>query len=91
MVVEAPILGVRVLFFDVFGTLVDWRTSVAREADGILGSLGYNLDWVAFADAWRAEYQPGMEEVRAGRLPFCKLDVKATVRDCYEGRDRWLP
>ena len=75
MVVEAPILGVRVLFFDVFGTLVDWRTSVAREADGILGSLGYNLDWVAFADAWRAEYQPGMEEVRAGRLPFCKLDV----------------
>lgn len=75
MVVEAPILGVRALFFDVFGTLVDWRTSVAREADGILGSLGYNLDWVAFADAWRAEYQPGMEEVRAGRLPFCKLDV----------------
>ncbi len=75
MVVEAPILGVRALFFDVFGTLVDWRTSVAREAESVLGSLGYELDWIAFADAWRAEYQPGMEEVRAGRIPFSKLDV----------------
>jgi 2-haloacid dehalogenase len=75
MLVEAPILGVRALFFDVFGTLMDWRTSVARESESILGALGYNLDWIAFADAWRAEYQPGMEEVRSGRLPFCKLDV----------------
>ena len=75
MVVEAPILGVRALFFDVFGTLVDWQTSVAREAESILSSLGYELDWVAFADAWRAEYQPGMEEVRSGRIPFSKLDV----------------
>jgi 2-haloacid dehalogenase len=37
--------------------------------------LGYKLDWLAFADAWRDEYQVGMEEVRAGRLPFAKLDV----------------
>ena len=65
----------QALFFDVFGTLMDWRTSVAREAEAILETLGYRLDWVAFADAWRAEYQPGMEEVRAGRIPFCKLDV----------------
>ena len=75
MVVEAPNLGVRALFFDVFGTLVDWRTSVAREAESILSALGYQLDWLAFADAWRAEYQPGMEEVRSGRIPFSKLDV----------------
>jgi 2-haloacid dehalogenase len=75
MVAEAPIPGLRALFFDVFGTLVDWRTSVAREAEGILSALGYNLDWIAFADAWRAEYQPGMEEVRTGRIPFSKLDV----------------
>ena len=66
---------VQALFFDVFGTLVDWRTSVAREAGRILGALGYELDWLAFADAWRGEYQPGMEEVRAGRIPFSKLDV----------------
>ena len=67
--------SVRALFFDVFGTLVDWRTGVAREAERVLRPLGYNLDWTAFADAWRGEYQPGMEEVRSGRIPFCKLDV----------------
>jgi 2-haloacid dehalogenase len=72
---EAPLLGLEALFFDVFGTLVDWRSSVARETERILGALGYALDWPGFADAWRAEYQPGLEEVRAGRMPFCKLDV----------------
>jgi 2-haloacid dehalogenase len=65
----------KALFFDVFGTLVDWRSSVAGEAERILGALGYQLDWTAFADAWRGEYQPGMEEVRSGRIPFSKLDV----------------
>jgi 2-haloacid dehalogenase len=73
MVTEAP--SIKALFFDVFGTLVDWRTSVAREAAHILGPQGHTLDWVAFADAWRGEYQPGMEEVRSGRIPFSKLDV----------------
>lgn len=67
--------AVRAMFFDVFGTLVDWRSSVAREAKRILSPVGHDLDWLAFADAWRAEYQPGMEEVRAGRIPFCRLDV----------------
>jgi 2-haloalkanoic acid dehalogenase type II len=68
-------LSVRALFFDVFGTLVDWRSGVAREAETVLKPLGHELDWLAFADAWRAEYQPAMEEVRTGRLPFSKLDV----------------
>src|SRR5215470_11748499 len=67
--------SVRALFFDVFGTLVDWRSSVARETEMVLKPLGYALDWEAFADAWRGEYQPAMEEVRSGRLPFSKLDV----------------
>ncbi len=75
MVAEAPIFGLRALFFDVFGTLVDWRASVAREAQNILGTRGHRLDWQAFADAWRGEYQPGMEEVRTGRQPFAKLDL----------------
>ena len=75
MPAQAPDLGVRALFYDVFGTLMDWRTSVARDAERVLGPLGYNLDWLAFAEAWRAEYQPGMEEVRSGRIPFSKLDV----------------
>jgi 2-haloacid dehalogenase len=66
---------VQSLFFDVFGTLVDWRTSIARESEKILGALGHRLEWLAFADAWRGEYQTGMEEVRSGRIPFSKLDV----------------
>jgi 2-haloacid dehalogenase len=67
--------GVKALIFDVFGTLVDWRTGVARESKTVLEPLGYRLDWIAFADAWRAEYQPGMEEVRSGRIPFSPLDI----------------
>jgi 2-haloacid dehalogenase len=68
-------MTVKALFFDVFGTLMDWRTGVAREAERILAPRGLRLDWLAFADAWRGEYQPAMEEVRTGRIPFSKLDV----------------
>jgi 2-haloacid dehalogenase len=66
---------VKALVFDVFGTLVDWRGGVARESKAVLEPLGHKLDWIAFADAWRAEYQPAMEEVRSGKLPFSKLDI----------------
>jgi 2-haloacid dehalogenase len=68
-------LAVKALFFDVFGTLVDWRSSIAREAEVLLKPKGLALDYPAFADAWRGEYQGAMEEVRAGRIAFCKLDV----------------
>src|ERR1700746_1924209 len=68
-------LAVKALFFDVFGTLVDWRSSIAREAEALLKPKGLRLDFPAFADAWRGEYQGAMEEVRAGRIAFCKLDV----------------
>ncbi len=68
-------ISAKALFFDVFGTVADWRSGIAREAESILGPLGHALDWLAFADAWRNEYQPALEEVRAGRIPFCKLDV----------------
>lgn len=70
-----PSLAPRALFFDVFGTLVDWRSGVAREAEALLAPLGIGLDWLAFADAWRAEYQPAMEAVRSGNLPYRKLDL----------------
>jgi 2-haloacid dehalogenase len=66
---------IRALFFDVFGTLVDWRNSIARAAQALLEPLGHSCDWHAFADAWRGEYQPAMEEIRSGRQPFCKLDI----------------
>ena len=65
----------KALFFDVFGTLVDFRSSIAREAETLLSPLGHALDWPAFADAWRREYQPGLEEVRSCREPYVPLDV----------------
>jgi 2-haloacid dehalogenase len=65
----------KALFFDVFGTLVDWRSGVARHGESILKPLGYSVDWIAFADAWREQYQPALEEVRSGRRPYTKLDV----------------
>lgn len=68
-------MATQALLFDVFGTLTDWRTSIAREAQAILSPLGHRLDWLAFADAWRGEYQPAMEEIRSGRAPFTKLDL----------------
>lgn len=68
-------LAVKALFFDVFGTLVDFRTGVARVAEGLLAPRGIALDWGAFADAWRGEYQAGMEEIRAGREGYVRLDV----------------
>jgi 2-haloacid dehalogenase len=68
-------VAVKALFFDVFGTLVDFRTSIAREAKAILEPQGFALDWLAFADAWRGQYQGSLEEVRSGRIGFCKLDV----------------
>jgi 2-haloacid dehalogenase len=70
-----PLNGVKALCFDVFGTLVDWRTGVVRDAELVLKPLGYSIDWLAFADAWRERYQPGMEEVRSGHIPYTKLDI----------------
>jgi 2-haloacid dehalogenase len=59
------------LIFDVFGTVVDWRTGVANG----VRAFGLDTDAEAFADAWRARYQPKMEEVRSGGRPYTPLDV----------------
>jgi len=72
---DSSVADVRALVFDVFGTLVDWRTSIAREARRILSPLGIAIDWDGFADRWREQYQPAMEAVRRGRIPFSKLDA----------------
>jgi 2-haloacid dehalogenase len=67
---------VKALVFDVFGTVVDWRTGVAREFAAFLPAHGRaDLDPFALADSWRQLYQPAMEECRAGRRPFTRLDV----------------
>jgi 2-haloacid dehalogenase len=67
---------VRALVFDVFGTVVDWRSGVAREAAPFLVRHGRAAaDPAAFADAWRRRYEPAMAQVRSGRRPFVRLDV----------------
>jgi 2-haloacid dehalogenase len=66
---------IKALTFDVFGTVVDWRSGVAREVEAQLAPVGHALDWGAFADRWRALYQPAMEAVRTGARPFTILDV----------------
>ncbi|HEV3216315.1 MAG TPA: haloacid dehalogenase type II [Vicinamibacterales bacterium] len=66
--------SVKALVFDTFGTVVDWRTSVALEVEALAGRKGLNLDGTKFADAWRAGYGPSMNRVRTGELPWTKLD-----------------
>ena len=60
----------RALIFDVFGTCVDWRSSVARE----VAAVWPDIDAIAFADVWRGEYQPAMERIRAGNRGYVALD-----------------
>ena len=67
---------VRALVFDVFGTVVDWRGGVAREAAPFLARHGQGrVAPEALADAWRRQYSPSMEAVRSGQRPFVRLDV----------------
>jgi len=67
---------VQALVFDVFGTVVDWRTGVAREAAPFLAKYGQGrIDPLALADAWRRQYSPSMQAVRSGQRPFVRLDV----------------
>ena len=64
------------LSFDVFGTVVDWRSSIARESAPYLTALGRgDIDPAVFADAWRARYQPAMARVGLGERSFVVLDV----------------
>src|SRR4051794_37607177 len=67
-------LALKALVFDVFGTLVDWRTSISREVNALAQQKGLALDAEQFADAWRAGYGPAMDRVRNGQLPWTKLD-----------------
>jgi len=65
----------KALVFDVFGTVVDWRTSVAAEVDALAKRKGFTVDGAKFADAWRAGYAPSMNRVRTGELPWTRLDA----------------
>jgi len=68
-------LKVQALLFDVFGTVVDWRSSLIDDLGRFGAGKGIAVDWAAFADDWRALYQPAMDEVRSGRRAWTILDV----------------
>ena len=65
-------MDVQALVFDVFGTVVDWRSGVARDVHRLLGDA---VDPFAFADAWRGRYVPSMDRVRRGEQPWTNLDA----------------
>src|SRR5580658_5969962 len=64
----------KALLFDVFGTVVDWRGSIAEEGKTWQKAKGLEIDWAQFADRWRAGYMPSIEKVRKGELPWTNLD-----------------
>ncbi len=66
---------IKALTFDVFGTVVDWHGSVAREVRALASQKGLRVNAVKFTKAWRAGYKPAMDKVRSGELPWTKIDV----------------
>ena len=66
--------SVKALAFDVFGTVVDWRSTVIREGRALGRAKGLEVDWAAFADAWRDGYGPAMNRVRTGELQWTTID-----------------
>lgn len=75
MTLSNALPATRALAFDVFGTVVDWRGSIAREAALVAAESGTRGDWDAFADAWRGGYAPAMDRVRKAELPWMNIDA----------------
>jgi 2-haloacid dehalogenase len=69
-----PAGNVQAIVFDVFGTVVDWRGSIARDLGAWGPAQGLQADWLRLADLWRARYQPQMQRVRSGEIAFRPLD-----------------
>ena len=66
--------NIRAFIFDVFGTVVDWRTSITKQCESFGDTKGIVRDWAEFADSWRSKYHPYMDKVRHGELPWTNLD-----------------
>ncbi|WP_346294569.1 haloacid dehalogenase type II [Rhodopseudomonas sp. P1] len=67
--------NVQALIFDVFGTVVDWRTSLIEDFTAWSTTRGIGGDWTGLVDAWRQAYVPSMDEVRKNpSRGFIKLD-----------------
>ena len=74
MTLTQSIHGIRAVLFDVFGTVVDWRSSISREVASFAKRCDSVVDGEVFADRWRALYQPAMERARSGCIEFVPLD-----------------
>ena len=72
---SGPFANLKVLVFDTFGTVVDWRSVIIEEGAKLSKAKGLTVDWAKFADEWRGAYGPSMNRVRNGELPWTKLDV----------------
>lgn len=72
---NAALQGVQALCCDVFGTVFDWRGSVARAVRDIAQARGLKVDPTRIADAWRRGYPLAMDRVRRGDLPWQPIDV----------------
>jgi 2-haloacid dehalogenase len=70
-----PYPDVKLLVFDTFGTVVDWRSVIIEEGEQLSKAKKLTVNWPAFADEWRGAYGPSMNRVRRGELPWTKLDV----------------
>jgi 2-haloacid dehalogenase len=66
---------IKAVVFDTFGTVVDWRSGIARDAAPFLARHGLSITPGEFASAWRKRYQPSMEPIRAGKRPYTSIDV----------------
>lgn len=72
---QDTLMPIKALLFDVFGTVVDWRTAIIREGEEFGRKNGLTgIDWARFADDWRALYQPSLEMVRSGKMQWQPLD-----------------
>jgi 2-haloacid dehalogenase len=77
---QSDVSNVKALTFDVFGTVVDWRGSIIRQGLALGAERGISVDWARFADDWRSGYQPAMERVRRGELPWTNIDTLHRMR-----------
>jgi 2-haloacid dehalogenase len=75
--------ALRALAFDVFGTVVDWRSSIVREGQMLSAAKGLQVDWGAFADAWRAGYAPAMDRTRGAGVAWADIDTLNRLRGRY--------
>lgn len=66
---------IKALLFDVFGTVVDWRTSVINECLELEKNTGIKGNWVKLTDMWRQNYMPSMDKVRNGEREWVNLDT----------------